>query len=175
MGSHRMSHRWVVMVSAVLGLAAASPLGARSQAVLPDRGQDSGLRTNVFGLGVAAGPATGVGLSFRHHLPSVFSYQITGGIIKVDDKLSYAVGFAANADLVRGARSRFYVGGGVGYYHSGRSDRNELEGPARIAAGIGGELHVGNGFHALGEIMFVYFSDGNVLPLPQVGLFYYFY
>ena len=56
MGSHRMRHRWVVVAAAVLGLAAAFPDGVRSQAVLPDRGQDSGLKTNVFGLGLAAGP-----------------------------------------------------------------------------------------------------------------------
>jgi hypothetical protein len=40
---------------------------------------------------------------------------------------------------------------------------------------VGGELYLGAGFHGTGEILFSYFSDGNVLPLPQIGFYYYFY
>jgi hypothetical protein len=175
MGSNGVTRLRLWMLAAALCAAAAFPIESFSQVVLPDRGGSSGLRDNVFGLGLAAGSATGVGLSFRHHLPSVFSYQITGGIIKVDDRLSYSIGFEGHADLARSGQGRFFVGGGVGYYYSGRSGRNELSGPARIGAGIGGEIHMGSGLHCSGELLFTYFSDGNVLPLPQVALFYYFY
>ena len=54
------------LVAAAL-LAVFYVLPARSQAVLPERGRDGGLRENVYGLGLAAGAASGIGLSFRHH------------------------------------------------------------------------------------------------------------
>jgi hypothetical protein len=147
----------------------------RAQAVLPERGRDGGLRENVFGLGLAGGAASGMGLSFRHHLPGSWSYQVTGGIIKVDDKTSYAFGGELQYDLIRAAASRFFVGGGMGYYYSGKGSGNTLDGPGRIALGIGGELPVASGFHVSGELLFTYFTDGTVLPLPQFGVYYYFY
>jgi hypothetical protein len=148
---------------------------ADSQVIMPDRGREPGLSANVFGLGLAAGAASGLGLSFRHHLPSVASYQLTGGIIKVNDRLSYSIGAEVQFDLARGPVSRFFVGGGAGYYYSGTSSHNEMVGPARLGVGIGGEYAGGAGLHVSGDLMFTYFSDGTVLPLPQIGLFYYFY
>jgi hypothetical protein len=132
-------------------------------------------RQSVIGLGVSGGSTAGVGLSFRHHLPAAFSYQFTGGIIKVDDKLSYAVGAEAQVDLERGSTTRFYVVGGIGYYYSGSSDVNEIEGPGRMGMGVGGEFRIGAGFHGSVDIMFTYFTDGTVLPLPQIGVHYYFF
>lgn len=162
----------VLLCVMIILLAAGS---ARAQAVLPERGREGGLRENVFGLGLAVGAATGMGLSFRHHLPGSWSYQITGGIIKVDDKTSYALGGELQYDLVRAAASRFFVGGGMGYYYSGRGRGNTLEGPGRIGMGIGGELVVASGFHVSGSLLFTYFTDDTVLPLPQFGVYYYFY
>ena len=146
-----------------------------AQVVLPERKGETGLRENVFGLGVAGGAATGVGLSFRHHLPAVWSYQVTGGIIKVNDKLSSAVGVELQYDLVRGATNRFFAGGGIGYYYSGPSSGNELDAPGRLGLGVGGEFLVTPGLHATTELFFTYFTDGTILPLPQLGFHYYFY
>jgi hypothetical protein len=148
---------------------------ANGQAILPERGQERGLRENVFGLGVFGGPASGFGLSFRHHLPSPFSYQITGGIIKVDDRLSYDIGCEAQYDLARGATSRFFVGAGAAYFYSGKTSHNDMNGPGRIGLGIGGEVAVSSGLHTSLDLMFTYFSDATVLPLPQLGFYYYFY
>jgi hypothetical protein len=149
--------------------------GMQGQVVLPDRARDPGMRQDVFGLGLFAGPTTGIGLSFRHHLPSTFSYQLTGGIIKVDKKLSYAVGGEGQVDLVRGQSTRFFAAGGLGYYYSGSSDQNEMAGPARVGLGIGGEVWANASLHATVELMFTYFTDGTVLPLPQFGIHYYFF
>jgi hypothetical protein len=162
-------------ILAVLLITGGLALSARGQAVLPERGRDGGLRDNVFGLGFAGGAATGIGLSFRHHLPGSWSYQITGGIIKVDDKTSYAIGGEIQYDLVRASASRYFVGGGMGYYYSGRGRGNTIDGPGRLGLGIGGEILVAAGFHFSGELLFTYFTDGTVLPLPQVGMHYYFY
>lgn len=147
----------------------------KGQAVLPDRSRDKEIHENVFGLGLAGGPMSGVGLSFRHHLPTALSYQIVGGIIKVNDRLSYSIGAEVQYDLVRSVISRFYVGGGAGYFYSGSSSHNEMDGPARIGLGIGGEYVAGPNLDVAVELMFTYFSDGTVLPLPQIGIHYYFY
>ena len=148
---------------------------AHAQAVMPERARGTALRTNVFGLGFAAGPATGLGLSFRHHLPSPFSYQIAGGIIKGSEKLSYDIGLEGQFDFARGPLSRFFVAGGVSYFYAGRSGHNEMEGPGRFGLGVGGELASSSEVNFGFELMFTVFSDGTVLPLPQFGVHYYFY
>jgi hypothetical protein len=103
------------------------------------------------------------------------SYQIVGGIIKVDQRLSYSLGTELQFDLVRSALARFYVGGGAGYYYSGSSSHNEMDGPGRLGIGIGGEYGAGPNLNVAMALMFTYFSDGTVLPLPEIGIHYYFY
>jgi hypothetical protein len=170
-----MKHRTaqlMLVLAALAGFAAT----VQAQAVLPEKGKDGGLRTGVFGLGFSAGPVSGVGLSFRHHLPGSFSYQLAGGIIKVDNTTAYAIGVEGQYDLIRNATSRFYAALGTGFYHSGNGSHNDLAGPWRIGIGIGDELAiVSSGFHVSGELLFSYFNDGTVLPLPQIGVHYYFY
>ena len=161
-------------ISVVIVLTVFAAFVASSQVVLPEKGQEPGLNENVFGLGVWGGPATGLGLSFRHHLPSQLSYMVTGGIIKVDDRLSYDIGVEAQFDLVRNSTNRFFVAGGFGHFYSGRNS-NEMDAPTRVGLGIGGEFAVTPGIHTSVELMFTYFSNGDVLPLPQLGFHYYFY
>jgi hypothetical protein len=148
---------------------------SQGQVVAPSAQTDQPLRQSLFGLGLFGGPAGGFGISFRHHLPHTFSYQVTGGIINVDDKLKYDIGVEVQFDLVRGAGGRFFAAGAASYFFTGEGGVNEMEGPGRAGLGIGGEVFIGSGFHASGDLMFTYFSDGTVLPLPQVGIFYYFY
>jgi len=147
---------------------------ARAQATLPAQ-QGAQISRHVFGIGISVGPVSGIGLSFRHHLPTRFSYQVTGGIIKVDDKLSYAVGGEAQFDFTRKESERFFLVLAAGYYYSGSAGENELQGPGRLGLGVGAEVSLGGQVHASGELLFSYFSDGNVLPLPQIGVHYYFY
>ena len=159
---------------AVIGALVVLAPHARSQATLPAQaGQE--ISRHVFGIGISAGAVSGIGLSFRHHFPARFSYQFTGGIIKADEKLSYAVGGEAQFDFTRKESERFFLALAAGYYYSGKSGENELDGPLRIGLGVGAEVSLGGQVHASGEVLFSYFSDGNVLPLPQVGLHYYFY
>ena len=145
---------------------------SHSQVVIPEKEGDE-LHESLFGLGLAGGPASGIGLSFRHHLPLAFSYQLTGGVIKVDEKLYYSVGGEFQYDLVRSERTRIFAVGGLGYYYAGEG-RNEMEGPGRLGLGVGGEFQVYEGLHGIAEGVFTYFTDGTILPLPQAGLFYYF-
>jgi hypothetical protein len=147
---------------------------ASAQVVSPDADPVTAPHQNIFAMGLFAGPASGVGLSFRHHLPSALSYQITGGIVKSDDRLSYSFGLELQFDIKRTTATRFYVAAGTSYFYSGKPEQNEMAGPGRLGAGIGGELHAGSGFHVMVDLLFTYFSDGTVLPLPQVGAHYYF-
>ena len=151
------------------------PWSSRSQVVVSRQGSETSMRTTVFGLGFAGGPATGLGLSFRHHLPSPFSYQLIGGIIKATDRLYYSVGGEFQYDLSRTSAIRFYAAGGLSYYFSGISGHNDMVAPSRAGLGIGAETATGSGFHLNGDLLFTYFSDGTVLPLPQIGFHYYFY
>ncbi|MDL1894461.1 hypothetical protein FBQ87_16475 [Sphingobacteriales bacterium CHB3] len=156
----------------VVVLAAYGSSGA--QVILPSK-QSTSLRENVFGLGFFGGASGGIGLSFRHHLPSPLSYQITGGIIKIDGKLRSDIGAEIHYDLARGSGTRFFVAGGFGYYYSGTDGKNEMKSATRGGFGLGGEWVMSGGLHFLAEGMFTFFSDGNILPLPQIGFYYYFY
>ncbi len=159
-----------------LSLLAAVLLGTSShaQTTMPDRSRPTGFRDEVLGLGFFAGSAGGLGVSFRHHLRTPLSYQITGGIIKADKRLLYDIGAEVQYDFSRGADARYFVGGGISYFYSGTSGHNDMLGPARIGLGLGGEFSVTPVLSATAELLFTYFTDGTILPLPQAGIFYYF-
>ncbi len=161
-------------VSILLIVVAILTLPVYSQVVVPDKDRPTELERGVFGLGASFGLGTGMGISFRHHLPSIASYQFTAGIIKDAKKMIYDLGLEIQFDLVRGERTRFYAGGGSGFYFVGENS-NELKGPLRLALGIGIESKARDALHISGSLYFTYFTDGQILPLPQVGMHYYFF
>jgi hypothetical protein len=133
-----------------------------------------GLTKQVYGLGLSAGLASGVGLSFRSHLPSNVSAQGIFGIIKTSDRLSMSIGGELQYDLVRNNAIRFFAGSALSYFYDGQN-RNEVSAPYRFGAGIGGEFYVQGGLHVTVEGMFTIFSDGRIIPLPQIAAHYYFF
>jgi hypothetical protein len=133
-----------------------------------------GLRKSVQGLGFSAGWASGIGVSFRSHLPSNSSLQAVFGIIKTTDKLSLTVGGEYQYDLVRSSGTRLFVCTDIGYYYNG-DHSNDVSGPFRFGPGIGGEFCVQDAFCISLEGVFVFFSDGRVIPLPQIAAHYYFF
>jgi hypothetical protein len=147
---------------------------AVAQVDVPTQERSKELGETVFGLGVSAGFLSGFGLSFRYHTSTAFSYQVVGGIIKADSRLSYDLGGLLQYNLVRGEKIRFYACGGAGYFYSGENE-NELEGPFRSGVGIGIEQARVEAFNFSAEFVFTFFSDGTVIPLPQVGAHYYFF
>jgi hypothetical protein len=157
----------VIMLSVLL----TAPV--KTQVVLPDQQNPTRLGRTVYGLGFAAGAGTGLGVSFRHHLPSEMSYQIVGGILKIDRNLSYDVGAEVQFDFFRGEMTRFFGGGGVAYFYTGEN-RNRFRGPFRLAIGVGGEFSNIQLVHITVSGMFTYFSNGDIWPLPQLGVHYYF-
>jgi len=124
-----------------------------AQVAVPET-ESKEMGTSVYGIGLSAGIASGLGLSFRHHLPSKFSYQLIGGVIKVDKKVSYNLGSELQYDFTRG---------------------NDVSGPLRIGLGIGGEFRMAESLNIGAEFLFTYYSNGDILPLPQFNLHYYFF
>ncbi|MFI5253579.1 MAG: hypothetical protein ACHQQQ_14235 [Bacteroidota bacterium] len=149
----------------------------RAQVIGSASTQPVALGRTVFGLGAAIGLAGGMGVSFRHHFPSVMSYQIVAGIIKPDNRLSYDFGFELQADIMKGISNRFYACAATGYYFTGEGGVNELEAPYRVGIGAGNEWTNVNTsqFHIALEILLTYFSNDTVIPLPQLSAHYYFF
>jgi len=147
---------------------------SEAQVTEPNQPQTK-IGTSINGLGLSAGVASGFGLSFRHHFPGDFSYQIVAGVIKADRKVLYNIGCEVQYDFVRGETTRFFGSFALGYFFRGESGKNDLEGPFRIGLGVGGELMKLQPFCVSGELLFTYFTDGTILPLPQIGAHYYFF
>jgi hypothetical protein len=160
-----------LLLTLAMVLAVSSSL---AQVVVPERDGAADMKRSVFGIGFAGGPASGLGLSFRYHLPSIVSYQVIGGIVKVDDRMSYSIGAEVQVDLSRTGVVRVFAAGGASYFYSGRASHNDMEGPGRLGFGMGGELYASSGIHTTLELLFTYFDDGTVLPLPQLAFHYYF-
>jgi len=149
----------------------------RAQVIGSGPGQPVELGRTVLGLGGAIGLAGGIGVSFRQHFPTVVSYQIVGGIIKPDTHLSYDVGFELQADIMKGTYNRFYLCGATGYFFNGEGGENELAAPWRVGLGVGSEWANFNTsqFHVSLEVLLTYFNDDTVIPIPQLGVHYYFF
>jgi hypothetical protein len=128
----------------------------------------------VYGLGFSAGPASGLGISFRDHFASKLSLQLVFGILRDKVNTFVSAGGEVQYDLVRGNSTRFYFASAACYLYNG-SASNSFEAPTRFGLGVGGEVQVRNALHVSLEGLFVYFSDGSVIPLPQVSFHYYFY
>ncbi len=129
---------------------------------------------SLYGIGFAGGPASGAGVSFRAHFPSKSSVEITAGVLKTKKGTFFSAGGEYQYDLVRGTSTRFFFGPGVGYFYNGKG-KNDFEAPWRAGLGVGGEFKLQEALHITFEGMFVFFSDGSIIPLPQGGLHYYFY
>jgi len=129
---------------------------------------------SVYGLGFAGGPASGVGISFRDHFPSKVSLQLVFGILKDNVNTFVSTGAELQYDLVRGSSTRFYFGPAFGYFFEG-SKTNSFRAPTRVGIGLGGEFNLRDALHFSIEGMFVFFSDGAIIPLPQASVHYYFY
>jgi hypothetical protein len=162
------------IVCLIVVLMIASGTTASAQVVSAGRNGNVTPSSDIFGLGLSGGPSSGLGLSFRQHLASPFSYQIVGGIIKATDRLYYSLGAQMEFDMSRGSAVRFYGALGFAYFYSGVDGHNDMSGPSRLGFGIGMEAGLSSGLNIKGELLFTYLSDGVVLPLPAIGFHYYF-
>ncbi|MEP7235614.1 MAG: hypothetical protein ABI778_09985 [Ignavibacteriota bacterium] len=130
---------------------------------------------NVFGVGLHASLVSGMGISFRHRIASTaVAYQINGGILKLSGKLYYDLGGEFQFDLSGGESDRVYVALGLGYYYKGDAT-NDLNTPFRIGAGIGYEFPLASQIGcSVAVVVMGFLPGGNILPLPQIGMHYFF-
>ena len=149
----------------------------RAQVIGSGSSQPVALGRTVLGLGGSIGLTGGIGVSFRDHFPSVVSYQIVAGIIKPDARVSYDAGFELQADIMKGETNRFYICAATGYFFNGEGGKNELSAPWRVGVGAGNEWANFNTsqFHVDLELLITYFNDETVIPIPQLGVHYYFF
>lgn len=134
-----------------------------------------GFGTAIHGLGFSGGTASGVGISYRFHLEGKSSLQGIVGVFrpKTTDTF-YSFGLEYQQDLTRSNTARFFFGGATSYFYNG-SGSNNYSAPFRAGVGLGGEFLVQDALHLTFEGLFTYFSDGTILPLPQLAFHYYFY
>lgn len=129
----------------------------------------------VHGLGFSGGPASGLGISYRYHFASKSSLQGIIGIFKPKSTDTfYSFGAEFQQDLTRSGSARFFFAGASSYIYNG-TGINNYSAPFRAGLGLGGEFLVQDAVHFSFEGLFTYFSDGTILPLPQLAIHYYFY
>jgi len=169
--------RTLLITALVLGTTIGATGTASSQTMRTDSLSPHIVRfnENVFGVGLAASLCSGMGLSFKHHLANIpFAYQLTGGVIKLGDVLHYSIGSEFQYDLSVATTNRLYAVLGLGEYYDG-SDHNERLSPFRFGVGVGYEMAQSNAIGLSLNLMITDFTgDGTILPLPSVGVHYYF-
>lgn len=131
--------------------------------------------SGIYGLGFSGGAASGAGVSLRYHTTGKTSYQFVGGVFRPKSSDTFiSLGLEFQNDLIRSNSSRFYAAGASSYMYNG-SGVNGYSAPWRAGIGLGGEFSIQEGVHFTFEALFTYFSDGTILPLPQLAFHYYFY
>lgn len=152
--------------------AAVLPLQAQV-AVSSVKGESFG--KSVYGLGFSGGPASGIGGSYRFHTEGKSSFQAVFGVFKPKNTDTfYSFGAEFQQDLTRSNSARFFFGAASSYIYNG-SGGNKYSAPFRFGAGLGGEFLLQDAVHFTFQGLFTYFSDGTILPLPQLSIHYYFY
>lgn len=165
----KRTHRVVVAVLVTLIISS-----AEAQVAVSDvKGEAFG--KSVYGLGFSGGPASGIGISCRYHTEGKMSFQTVLGIFKPKNTDTfYSFGAEFQHDLTRSNSARFFFGAASSYIYNG-SGGNKYSAPFRFGLGLGGEFLMQDAVHISFQGLFTYFSDGTILPLPQLAIHYYFY
>jgi hypothetical protein len=131
-----------------------------------------------WGVGIQAGLLSGSGLGVRYHPLGRFAGQFVAGGFTASKKFIWSFGFEGQFDFDVMKQSRFYGLAGFGVYSTGTDDSTseaKLKAPVRLGLGIGYEWAMNNKMVFYIDLMFTYFAkESDFLPLPQIGMFYYF-
>lgn len=161
-----------IAVSVFLILIAVSPLNAQ---VMVSNVKGGTFEQGVHGIGFSGGPASGVGISYRYHTDGKASLQGVIGVFKPKTSNTlYSFGAEYQQDLTRSNSARFFFDGASSYIYNG-AGVNNYSAPFRFGLGLGGEFLLQDAVHFTFQGLFTYFSDGTILPLPQLAIHYYFY
>ena len=143
------------------------------------------------GIGVAAGAASGTGISYQEILPSAFGYRGAMALWKLGDFFFIDVGASALRVLRDDGERRIYLIGGLAYWR--RTDEetedildenmnvvgervfDDVDDSWSLGAGAGLEFPFGARAGLSLEAVFTYWAEsGSLLPLPQAALHYHF-
>jgi hypothetical protein len=162
------------MAAIVALLAGSQKAVAQTTTTEGEAGQQNVFPVSVYGIGLSASLCDGMGLSFRHHLALLpIAYQITGGIWKTKSLSMSSIGASVQYDLTLSSYRLYAIAGG-GYYYYG-ANSNELHSPSRFGLGIGYEVPFSKNIGVSGDLMITLFgSEGDILPLPSVGVLVFF-
>ena len=119
-------------------------------------------------LGAAAGVASGVGFSYRQVPTEKVGFQVAFIGWKTGDGHFVSIGVQPMYVIDERATNRLYIVGGVGIFST------EEDTDYGIGAGLGIEYFEIKNVGASLEAVLTYLSNGNIFPLPQLALLYYF-
>ena len=133
----------------------------------------------AFGIGLNVGLVSGAGISGRGTFPGGFVAQGTFFVMTLSDWTHFNIGGEVQYSLIRNPDWRLYSLLGMGYYSSTTDDTtkpgNQIANPFRTGLGIGYEWFVGRQFVVSIAGALTYFpKTGEVLPIPEIGFFFYF-
>lgn len=157
----------------VITIMLALSISSQSQAQLTEH-EDYYLTKSHWGVGLQAGLLSGMGISVRFHPHERYGFEFNAGAWKGSDNLLASFGAEAQYDFDWSGRSRFYGFVGMGYYQNGKDDPDDLEGPFRAGFGAGYDWDISSAVILSVELGVTWFTDGPILPLPQVGISYLF-
>jgi hypothetical protein len=160
------------MMVCVLGFTASAH--AQTTETSADAGKQVRYAQNIYGIGLYASLSSGMGISFKQHLANVpIAYQLTAGAIKFSGATLWDFGFEFQYDLATDV-NRLYAIVSAGAYHRA-SDHVETKDPARFGLGIGYEIAQSRAIGVSFALIITDFQpSGDILPLPSIGLHYYF-
>jgi hypothetical protein len=175
MKNRQKKNSYIILACFVAQIGFYQPVAAQTASTQEEAGSRVKFDNHVFGIGAQASLSTGMGLSFKHHLAGVpLAYQITGGGFKTDDVTMASYGIETQYDFSVSNVDRVYAAAGYGYY-LWREDGRELEGPHRIAFGVGYERGYVGAVNISGSFLFTSFQpSGKLYPLPSIGIHYHF-
>jgi hypothetical protein len=160
----------------LLGLALSLSVSANAQTTetSADAGRQVRYAQNIYGIGLYGSLTSGMGISFKQHFANVpIAYQLTAAAIKFSGVTLWDFGFEFQYDLATD-QNRLYAIAAAGVYHRA-SDHVETQDPARFGLGVGYEISQSRSIGVSFALIITDFQpSGDILPLPSIGLHYYF-
>lgn len=125
----------------------------------------------VAALGVAVGYTSGTGLAFRWPILPQTMAGLAGGLVGRKGELAWNTGFELHYVLRQAGAIRVHLGPAAAFYSDAEDDDVDFN----ASFGIGTEMLIGRRTALKADLVFTYLGDdGDVFPMPQVALLYYF-
>ncbi len=140
---------------------------------------DNFYRNTYFAVGLNAGLLSGAGIGARMSFPGGLAAQTSFFATSFGDYFHFNIGGEVQYAFDRNADGRLYSLLGVGFYSSRSDDEtkpgNRIANPFRAGLGVGYEWFTTRSLVVSISGALTYFpSTGEVYPLPELGMYYYF-